>query len=379
MNISNISNPFIVSKSIPNELFCDRKEETANLIKQIENGRNVVLVSPRRMGKTGLIHHLFRQDLIQDGYYTFFIDIYSASTLQEMCYLFGKAVFERFKSKKAQHWESFLQTIKSLRPAFKIDAFTGEPSFEFGIGAIERPETTMEEIFSYLEAADKPCIVAFDEFQQIAEFQEKRTEAMLRGMIQNCANTSFIFSGSKQHTISQMFHSKARPFYQSAQLIELRPLNRDVYADFATELFSEYGKSINRDVVNQVYDDYNGTTWYLQMMMNELFSLTLVGETCNITKLQTAKQNIIDIQDGVYRTQLSLLSPKQKQLLQAMVQEGVVKSVTSAAFIKKYSLDSASSVQSALKGLTEKALISATDNQYHIDDFFFAEWLRKNY
>ena len=379
MNISNISNPFVVSKSIPNELFCDRKEETAILIRQIENGRDVVLVSPRRMGKTGLIHHLFRQEPIQDRYYTFFIDIYSASTLQEMCYLFGKAVFERLKSKKTQHWETFFQTIKSLRPAFKLDAFTGEPSFEFGIGAIERPETTMEEIFSYLEAADNPCIVAFDEFQQIAEFQEKRTEAMLRGMIQNCSNTSFIFSGSKQHTISQMFHSKARPFYQSAQLMELQPLNRDVYADFATELFSKYEKSLNRDVVNQVYNDYNGTTWYLQMMMNELFSLTPVGETCDITKLQTARQNIIEIQDGVYQTQLSMLSPKQKQLLQAIVQEGIIKSVTSAAFIKKYSLDGASSVQSAMKGLIEKALISTVDSQYHIEDYFFAEWLKKNY
>lgn len=379
MNISNISNPFVVSKSIPNELFCDRKEETAILIRQIENGRDVVLVSPRRMGKTGLIHHLFRQEPIQDRYYTFFIDIYSASTLQEMCYLFGKAVFERLKSKKTQHWETFFQTIKSLRPAFKLDAFTGEPSFEFGIGAIERPETTMEEIFSYLEAVDNPCIVAFDEFQQIAEFQEKRTEAMLRGMIQNCSNTSFIFSGSKQHTISQMFHSKARPFYQSAQLMELQPLNRDVYADFATELFSKNEKSLNRDVVNQVYDDYNGTTWYLQMMMNELFSLTPVGETCDITKLQTARQNIIEIQDGVYQTQLSMLSPKQKQLLQAIVQEGIIKSVTSAAFIKKYSLDGASSVQSAMKGLIEKALISTVDSQYHIEDYFFAEWLKKNY
>lgn len=379
MNISNISNPFVVSKNIPNELFCDRKEETAILIRQIENGRDVVLVSPRRMGKTGLIHHLFRQEPIQDRYYTFFIDIYSASTLQEMCYLFGKAVFERLKSKKTRHWETFFQTIKSLRPAFKLDAFTGEPSFEFGIGAIERPETTMEEIFSYLEAADNPCIVAFDEFQQIAEFQEKRTEAMLRGMIQNCSNTSFIFSGSKQHTISQMFHSKARPFYQSAQLMELQPLNRDVYADFATELFSKNEKSLNRDVVNQVYNDYNGATWYLQMMMNELFSLTPVGETCDITKLQTARQNIIEIQDGVYQTQLSMLSPKQKQLLQAIVQEGIIKSVTSAAFIKKYSLDGASSVQSAMKGLIEKALISTVDSQYHIEDYFFAEWLKKNY
>ena len=115
------------------------------------------------------------------------------------------------------------------------------------------------------------------------------------------------------------------------------------------------------------------------MMMNELFSLTPVGETCDITKLQTARQNIIEIQDGVYQTQLSMLSPKQKQLLQAIVQEGIIKSVTSAAFIKKYSLDGASSVQSAMKGLIEKALISTVDSQYHIEDYFFAEWLKKNY
>ena len=96
MKNNNISNPFIVSKSIPNEYFCDRKEETELLIKHIENGRNVVLMSPRRMGKTGLIHHLFSQDEITKKYYTFFVDIYPASTLQEMCYIFGKA--RRFSS-----------------------------------------------------------------------------------------------------------------------------------------------------------------------------------------------------------------------------------------------------------------------------------------
>lgn len=376
---SRLFNPFVVVKSIPEELFCDRKEETAFLIKQVENGRNTVLVSPRRMGKTGLIHHLLRQNEIQDNYNAFFVDIYATNTLQEMCYVFGKCVFEKLKSRKTQQWESFFQTIKSLRPAFKINSVTGEPSFELGIGAIESPTTTMEEIFTYLEGAEKPCLVAFDEFQQIAEFHDKRVEALLRGMIQNCTNSSFLFSGSKQHTISQMFHSKSRPFYQSAQLMDLQPLKRDVYADFAMELFLQYDKRLDRDTVNKVYDDYEGTTWYMQMMMNELFALTRAGETCTEDRIGQAKQNIMDVQEGVYASQISMLSPKQKQLLQAIAKEGMVRAVTASTFIKRYALDSASSVQSAMKGLMEKDFISATDGQYRISDYFFSEWLCKNY
>ena len=379
MNIKDINNPFIVSKQVPEELFCDRNEETSLLIKQIENGRNVVLVSPRRMGKTGLLYHLFRQQEIADNYHTFYIDIYPASSLKEMTFIFGKAVFECLKSRKTQQWESFFQVIKSLRPGFKIDAITGEPKFELGFGAIENPETTLDEIFSYLESSDKPCIVAFDEFQQIADFTEKRVEALLRGKIQACSKTLFLFSGSKQHTISQMFHSKAKPFYQSAQTIDLHPLNKEVYAEFAESLFMQYGKSLDKEVVDALYNQFEGTTWYLQMMMNELFALTRKGETCTATLIEQALQNIIDVQEGVYLSQLAMLSPRQKQLLQAIAKEGAVKSVTSAAFIKKYALDSASSVQSALKGLTEKEFLTSADSQHRISDYFLALWLRKKY
>ena len=59
--------------------------------------------------------------------------------------------------------------------------------------------------------------------------------------------------------------------------------------------------------------------------------------------------------------------------------EGVVKSATSGAFIKKYSLDSASSVQSAIKGLNDKEIISNTGDGTRIYDYFFAWWLKDNY
>lgn len=379
METNRISNPFVVSKNIPEALFCDRIAETDYLIKQIENGRNTVMVSPRRMGKTGLIQHLFRQQQMLDHYETFFIDLYSATSLQEMSYLMGKSVFDRLKSRKEKYIESFFQIIKSLRPGFKIDALTGEPKFEMGIGAVENPTATIEEVFTYLETSEKPSVIAFDEFQQIAEFREKRVEASLRGMIQQCTRTSFIFSGSKQHTIAQMFQSKAKPFYQSAQLMDLRPLDKEVYTEFVTRLFSEYGKSIESQVVKLVYERYFGVTWYMQMMMNELFAMTDVGATCTSEDIEKAKFNITEMQEGSYKSQLNNLSDKQKRVLQAIAKEGVAEAVTSGGFVRRHALESASSVQSAMKGLLDKEIVSHTDGQYRINDFFFSEWLRENY
>lgn len=379
MTYNNLKNPFVVVKNIPEALFCDRNAETDFLIKQIENGRNTVMVSPRRMGKTGLIQHLFRQQKLVDNYESFFIDLYAVTSLQEMSYLLGKTVFERLKSQKEKRLDSFFQIIKSLRAGFKIDSLTGEPKFELGIGAVENPATTLEEVFAYLESAENPCVLALDEFQQVAEFREKRVEALLRGLIQQCSKTSFIFSGSKQHTISQMFQSKAKPFYQSAQLMDLRPLELEVYTDFVTRLFSEYGKSIEKDVVEQVYENYDGVTWYMQMMMNELFSMTEDGGNCSKEDIEKARHNITEVQEEGYKSQLNNLSDKQKRVLQAISKEGVVDSVTSGNFVRRHALESASSVQSAIKGLLDKEIISHTDCHYRINDYFFSEWLRENY
>ena len=379
MKYNNITNPFIISKDIPEAFFCDREEETTFLIKQIDNGRNTVIVSPRRMGKTGLIHHLFRQETIQERYTSFFVDIYPASSLQEMCYILGRSVFERLKAKKTQHWETFFQYLKSLRAGVSFDSVTGEPKLEVGIGSIEHPATTLEEIFAYLESSSTPCIVALDEFQQIAEFPEQRVEALLRSMIQNCRQTTFLFSGSKQHTINQMFLSKSRPFYQNAQLFDLKPLKPDVYTEFATRLFDQFEKHIEPAVIAQVYTDYNATTWYMQMLMNELFALTEQGNTCTMEHLDMAQKNIIQVQEGSYLMQLNTLSSKQKSMLQAIAKEGCAKAVTSQAFVKKHALDSASTVQSALRVLLEKDIVTADNGQYRVSDFFFGHWLQENY
>lgn len=379
MNAYTLQNPFVVGKYVSDQYFCDRKSETDFLLKQIVNGRNVALISPRRMGKTGLIQHLFNSETIRKNYYTFFIDIYSTSSLAEFVYMFGKTIYEELKPRKTIWTEKFFQAIASLRVGFKLDGLTGEPSFDIGLGDIQSPQTTLDEIFAYLENADKPCLVAIDEFQQISSYQEKNIEAMLRTKIQQCRQTMFIFSGSKRHLMTNMFNSSSKPFYQSAVNMSLEPIPQDVYLDFACRMFNERGKSVETSVVESVYKQFEGCTWFVQMMMNELFAITSDGECCGMDKIDIAWYNVIQMQEGIYKDLLSRLAPKQKMILQAIAKEGRASGITSSSFVKKYNLSSSSSVQSAVKPLLKDDIVTQDGDIYRVYDYFFGEWLKREY
>ena len=248
-----------------------------------------------------------------------------------------------------------------------------------GLGDIQAPQTTLDEIFTYLNEADKPCIVAIDEFQQIGEYAEKNIEALLRTKIQQCRMAQFIFSGSKRHVMSMMFNSPAKPFYQSAVSMGLKPIPVSIYTDFAVRLFSDNDKRIEPEVVATVWRQYEGYTWFVQMMMNELYALTPAGMTCSAELIPTATYNIIMTQETSYRELLSNLPPRQKTVLQAIAKEGSARNITSQKFVKKYNLGSASSVQSAVRLLLKSELVTQTDGVWRVYDFFFSQWLATMY
>lgn len=372
-----ISNPFVLGKNIPEELFCDRKSETRTLIKQITNGRNVAIISHRRLGKTGLIHHCLLQKELASQYYTFYVDLYATSSLADMVQALGNEVYRTLKSRNARFLERFFAMVQSLRMGFSVDGMTGEPTFSISVGEIHSPETTLQEIFDYLEDADKPCLVAIDEFQQIGEYQEKNIEALLRTHIQRCHNTSFIFSGSKRHTMSNMFNSPSKPFYQSAITMGLDPIPEDTYSEFACKMFADRNRHITTGTVKNAYERYEGYTWFVHMMLNELYSMTDSGETCTEENIDLAEDSILRLQEVAYESALSMISAKQKQVLFAIAKEGYAQNITSTAFIKKHHLLSTSSLQTALNALVDKSIIVRTDRGYRLEDFFFAKWLVK--
>lgn len=368
-----VSNPFITSGYLSPHYFCDRVEETALLTSMVANGNNVALISTRRLGKTGLIHHCFGQDSIKASHYTFIVDIYATKNLQEFVYELGKAVLGTLKSKGRKAWELFLNTLVSLRSSISFD-INGSPEWSMGVGDIRVPQTTLDEIFAYLEQADKPCLVAIDEFQVIADYPEKNVEAILRTCIQKCRNAWFIYAGSQRHMMSEIFLSPSRPFYQSTRLMSIEPINCDHYVTFAQSLFREYRKEIARDAVVAVYQRYEGITWYVQSVLNALFNLTAPDGTCTPDMIEPAIRQIVEQQSFAYKALLYQLPAKQKEVLMAICKEGRASNVTSRPFLQRHRF-TASMVQAAVKGLLEKDFITHDTGTYSLYDQFFAQWL----
>ena len=373
-----IFNPFFIGRYVDKQYFCDREKDTETLVRHILNGRNVALISPRRLGKSGLIHHTFAQDVIKDRYTTIYVDIYATKDLCEMVKALSEAIVKAVGQKKSWH-EKFFSFIKSLRVGFHIDAVSGEPSFDIGIGDIENPDKTIRELFDYMEASEKPCILAIDEFHQIREYPQTNTEAFIRSLVQQCSRTSFIFCGSKRHTMTDIFYSPAKPFFQSVISQSLKPIPMETYVEFAGRMFSQRGKILDRAAAEAIYRMFDGCTWYMQMMMNEMFALTKEGMTCTTEYIDFAWDNIIMAQEDRYQAILYGLAPKQKQLLQAIARDRTVEGITSSDFIKRHRLVSASSVQAALKPLLKNDIVTCEEGIYRIYDYFFADYLAKKY
>lgn len=373
-----IRNPFITSGYVSADYFCDRRQESERLVREVINGNNLALVSTRRMGKTGLIRHCFQFPEIKQNYYTFFIDIYDSRSLRDLVFALSKEILEGLKSVGKKALQSFWESMKSLQASISFDV-NGMPSLNLGLGDIQNPSNTLDEIFRYLEKANKPCLVAIDEFQQITGYVEGNVEATLRTYVQHCNNARFIFAGSQRHVMGNMFLTASRPFYQSVSMMHLESIPLEEYVAFARRHFEHASKSIEESVVEEIYQRFEGVTWYIQKVLNALFDMTAERGVCDVKMVPEAIRQIIDSFRYTYSEILFRLPEKQKELLIAITKEGKAKAITSGAFIKKYKLASASSVQSALKGLLEKEFVTQEMGVYQIYDRFLGIWLQENY
>ncbi len=366
-------NPFILGHRINRPYFCDRVAEQKNLTTAVLNGRNVVLISPRRMGKTSLIYlSLYDSEIINEAdYLLFFFDILQTNSLAEFTYLLGKEIFCTLLSKSQTRVRAFLAALKSLKGTFGFDPVSGTPTFNLQLGDIKHPEYTLEEIFTYIEQSEKPVIVVIDEFQQITKYPEKNTEAILRSHIQRMSNASFVFAGSEQSMLREMFVSSKRPFYNSAEIMHMDPIAEDVYVEFASRMFEERGRSIEGDPIRWASRLFDGNTFYLQRTMNAAFADTPAGCCCGIDTVRRAVKGMIAANEVIYREILSNISPNQKTVLYAIAAEKVVPNPMSGEFIKRNSLTTASSVQSAIQRLAKGGYIVKTDSGYKLTDALF--------
>ena len=370
-----LSNPFVIGKYVDKDFFCDREKESEMLVHHIVNGRHVAIMSERRLGKTGLIEHVSANSL-PDGYEPFLIDIYTCKNLREMVYLLASEVFKKIARKQSM-LERLMRMVRSLKTTISYEVVTGFPEISFGLGEIQQPEVTLDEILGYLESSDAVCIVAIDEFQKIASFEEENVEALLRTKIQHLKKTQFIFAGSERHLLEGIFSNPARPFYNSVVFMQLLPIEVGVYVKFCQQLFLKYEKSVSPALVERLYECFQGITWYLQLSMNEAFTMAERGGCVDEEAYDQILNHLVDSKRFTFEDRYASLTEKQKTVLMAIASEFPNQvTLTSQNFITRYNLKTSSSVQTAVKGLVEKGILSDNHGVRRPTDLLFMLWLK---
>ena len=363
-------NPFVVVGYRGPKLFCDRVKETKRLIGALENGRNVTLIAPRRYGKTGLIHHVF--NMMSSDVQCLYLDIYALKNLTEFSKAFATVVLGMLDTPVEKVLSSVAGFFTSCRPTI-VPQEDGTPKFLFDIQPTQA-EATLEEAFAYLKKRGRNVVIAIDEFQQILEFPETGTEALLRGYVQRVPDVRFVFAGSRHHLMGEMFMSAKHPFYQSTDIMSLGVVDKEAYSAFAKAKFEQANQSFEQEAFYALYERFSGITWYLQIVMNRLWEK---GEgLLDRSQIDEIVSELVEDRALIFRDLYFSQTESCQNLLSAIAKEGEVRAVFSGDFVSRNNLTATSTVRSALKALEDKDLVYRTENGYIVYDCILAEWLK---
>ena len=224
MNSNRLQNPFPVSTYQGPDYFCDREQETIKLVSNINAGMSSVLISVRRIGKTGLLQHVLTR--LPYGFKGIYIDILETENMHHFLNHLGTALL-LVESEETGMGRKIWNFIKSLRPVISFETLTGAPQASFDFKP-QQTEQSIDSILHFLDNQSFRTVIAIDEFQQITNYPEKNADAWLRTRIQKLKNTVFIFSGSQQHIMSGLFASPKRPFFRSTAIMRLEKLDFNI-------------------------------------------------------------------------------------------------------------------------------------------------------
>ncbi len=344
-------NPFLIKTYKGPEYFFDRIEETKKLSDAIMNERNLTLFSNRRLGKTSLIQHVFSK-LDTRKYHPIYIDLFATQNLAQ----FAQKVTEVVYKSKLIKENIFFRILGSIGASLSFDEHSGMPKIDLNIVNRQKIIKGLPELFEQLKNNKKhDIILAFDEFQELAGYEEEKAEAYVRTIMQDCPEITFIFSGSKKSLMKEMFASSNRPFFQSTQMMELHEIDKDTYAKEIFSVLNSHNKLYDKDVIYRILEETYCHTGFTQLVLSRVYSES--GEKIDDTLFEMIWEDILEENRSISREQEFLLPKLQWKVLVAIAKEEFVKAPLSRGFADKYGLSASSSVARAVKALLDKGLI----------------------
>lgn len=372
-------NPFVYGETVSGDNFCDRAREIKELVADIKNAQNVIIFSPRRYGKTSLIKQALRKVKAQ-GILTFYIDLYPAISKRKFIEIYAGAISAGIPGGVRQVVKRIKEYLPRIIPKVVMDDQTFHFEFEFDRTGSISPniDDLLCAVNKETDRQNKSGVVVFDEFQEIANFDDDEIERKMRSVFQNHRNVSYIFMGSKTHLMRDIFNNPNRPFYKSGKHFPLGKIDHNELSLFAKKKFLNQDIVIGYNELNSILNNTECHPYYFQMLCNVLWELCMDSRMITEADIDKAIDILISRESGTYIAMWEELTIKQKNLMVALSKEECPE-VFSKKFLETYGLGPSSSIQKALKKLLKKELIQQENGSYIIYDLFFKKWIRRTW
>ena len=371
--------PFIFGRIATDENFTDREKETEHLVNNFESLINTVIISPRRWGKSSLVHRAADIAMRADKNIRICtIDLFNVKTEEQFYTVLARKLIQGTSSRWEEAVENAKKFFSRLVPKISVGAGPGnEISIDFDWEEMKsNPDEILDLSERIAEAKGVKIVVCIDEFQNIAEFEDPLFfQRRLRAHWQRHKKVSYCLYGSKRHMMMEVFTDSSMPFYKFGDIFFLNKIDTEHFIPFITERFSSTGKSITEDASRNIVSLADNHPYYVQQL-SQLSWLRTSGQ-CDVETVVKAHLSLVEQLSLLFSNLMETLTFQQTCYLHALI--AGEKSITSAETMYRYHISSATAASRSLKTLIKKDILDSTSGEISFQDPIFEYWLRHDY
>ncbi len=371
--------PFIFGRIATDENFTDREKETEHLVNNFESLINTVIISPRRWGKSSLVHRAADIAMRADKNIRICtIDLFNVKTEEQFYTVLARNLIQGTSSRWEEAVENAKKFFSRLVPKISVGAGPGnEISIDFDWEEMKsNPDEILDLSERIAEAKGVKIVVCIDEFQNIAEFEDPLFfQRRLRAHWQRHKKVSYCLYGSKRHMMMEVFTDSSMPFYKFGDIFFLNKIDTEHFIPFITERFSSTGKSITEDASRNIVSLADNHPYYVQQL-SQLSWLRTSGQ-CDVETVVKAHLSLVEQLSLLFSNLMETLTFQQTCYLHALI--AGEKSITSAETMYRYHISSATAASRSLKALIKKDILDSKSGEISFQDPIFEYWLRHDY
>jgi hypothetical protein len=350
-----MENPFKFGTIVEGDFFTDRVEEVAYIKQFINSANHLILISPRRFGKSSVVLKAVKQS----GRKYIYLNLQKVMSVQDLA---AKLLTEVYKQNTLEKLRGLISNFRII-PTLNTNALTG--AVEVSFQPSQNANVMLEDVLCTLEKIGNErnrLVVILDEFQEILEI-ETGLDKQLRAIMQEQKNINYILLGSQESMMEDIFEKKKSPFYHFGQLMRLRKLPRNEFEQYISSRLKTLLPKNYNEITKEILDYTDCHPYYSQQLASQIWQTAIINPECT-DLFSKALQQIEETHCLDFERIWIRLNRTDKKILQTLASD------TQLTMIDLRT----STIYSALKKMQKQGLVIYS-NRYEIEDPFFKKWI----